>query len=281
MSDETIEAEAEVIDVPSVMGAADLWLSDVTGRVGSLMGKYGTHPIESDADYRDIKNARMMIRKDIAAIDAERKAKVKSLQDALTQFRGRCSIALQPLVDREAEYKGLIDGWDAGWRQRRMDYVRNAYEEYAPALVDLVPLEVIQRRYAQDDKWMLRSVTDEGAADAMRRRVDQIAKEWATLDNLDLTDEERAQAKSDYTRTLDLGEIVRKVTEDRERRERVARIEAGQGRQAEMPAPEPEPETEAEPTATYRFEVTCTKAQLDGLMAYLRANGIHGRRCSA
>lgn len=295
MSDETIEATAEVIDVPDVLSGADRWLAETRAEVTALLGKYGTHDIENEADYRDIKQARTMLRKDIAQLDAQRKAQTKAVDDLLARFRSEAGMALAPLAEREAGYKAQLDEWEAGAKTRRTEYLRAAYEEYAPALVPLVPLEAVADRYAKDDGWYLKKSTDEGAAELLRKRLDGIAADWATIGNLDMTDEERQRCRSAYTSTLDLGAAVKAVTDERERMARIAEIEAAQAAHEPEPAaepgptpepspePEPEPVAEAtpEPTATWRFEVTCTRAQMDALMAYLRANGIHGRRCAA
>lgn len=287
MSDETIEATAEVIDVPDVLSGADRWLAETRDEVAALLGKYGTHEIANEADYRDIKQSRTMLRKDIAQLDAQRKAQTKAVDEVLARFRSEASMALAPLTEVEVGYKAQLDAWEAGAKGRRTDYLQSAYEEYAPALVPLVPLSAIADRYAKADGWYLKRVTDEGAAALLRKRLDGIAADWATIGNLDMTDQERQRCRSAYTSTLDLGAAVKAVADERERLERVAEIEAAQAAPEPMPEPEPAPEPdeetaqEPEPTATYRFEVTCTKAQMDALMGFLRANGIHGRRCAA
>lgn len=289
MSEEVQNVEATVIDVPEVMGEADRWLAATRDEVGRLLAKYGTHEIANEADYRDIKQARTMLRKDISAIEAQRKAKTKALDDALSRFRSEAARVMAPLAETEAGYKAQLDEWEAGARQRRTDYLQAAYEEYAPALVPLLPLDTIVGKWAKDEGWYLKRNTDEGAAVLLRKRLDQVAAEWGSIDNLDMTEEERKRCKSAYTATLDYGAAVRLVAEERERLARVAEIEAAQ--RAPEPEPQPVPEREAKPQAatepeppelvTCRFEVTCTREQMDGLMAYLRANGIHGRRCAA
>lgn len=286
------EVEATVIDVPEVMSDADRWLAGAREDVAALVAKYGTHEISSEADYRDIKSARTMLRKDIAQLEAQRKAKTKALDEALSRFRSEAARVMAPLAEREAGYKAQLDEWEAGARDRRTEYLRAAYEDYAPALVPLVPLETLVGRFAKQDGWFLKKVTDEGAADLMRRRLDTVASEWGSIDNLDMTDDERRRCKSSYTSTLDYGAAVRLIADERQRLAHVAEIEAAQAAPEPAPAPEPQPDSAPMPerptepegapeTATYRFEVTCTREQMDGLMAYLRANGIHGRRCAA
>lgn len=288
------EVEATVIDVPEVMSDADRWLAGAREDVAALVAKYGTHEISSEADYRDIKSARTMLRKDIAQLEAQRKAKTKALDEALSRFRSEAARVMAPLAEREAGYKAQLDEWEAGARDRRTEYLRAAYEDYAPALVPLVPLETLVGRFAKQDGWFLKKVTDEGAADLMRRRLDTVASEWGSIDNLDMTDAERRRCKSAYTSTLDYGAAVRLIADERQRLAHVAEIEAAQAAPAPdpepqpAPAPTPEPATEPAPmpapepeTVTCRFEITCTREQMDGLMAYLRANGIHGRRCAA
>ena len=91
--------------MPAKLTAADEWLADARDEVGALLGKYGTHPIETQADYRDIKQSRTLLRKDIASIDQRRTDMTRAVEDAVARFRTGAAEALEPLrkVERERD----------------------------------------------------------------------------------------------------------------------------------------------------------------------------------
>lgn len=296
------EVEAEVIEPPAELTDADRWLAATRERVAELLPRYGTHDITCDADYKDIKQARAMLRKDIAEIDAERKARTRAVEDAVARFRNGCAAALAPLAEVERDYKAQLDEWERGWTERRMAMLRAVYEETAPLLAPVVPLERLCERFAKQDKWLLRGTGYVKARELLLKRVETVAKEWCSLDSLDMTDDERAMAKAEYTRTLDLGAAAQKVVDERERREQIAAIDAYNAPEQEPepapeprespaveaarrayeaaranPAPEPAP-TAPEPMERHVFEFECTRSQLTALMAFLKSSGIHGKR---
>lgn len=292
------EVEAEVLEPPATLTNAERWLAGARERVGELAPRYGTHEIASEADYRDIKQARTMLRKDIAAIDGERKEMTRAVEDEVARFRNGCASVLEPLREIERGYKEQLDAWDDAWLSRRMALLQGVYEQAAPLLVPLVPLERLCDRFAKADKWLLRGTGDVKAGELLTRRLETVSKEWNSLDKLDMSPQEREMAKAEYTRTLDLGAATSRVVDERERRAQIAEIDVASGPEPEPgprespaveaarraheasmanPAPEPAP-TAPEPTARYAFEFECTPSQLSALMAFLKSAGIHGKR---
>lgn len=308
--DEAVEVEAEVFDVPAELTAADEWLAEAREEVGALLGKYGTHTIETQADYRDIKQSRTLLRKDIASIDQRRMDMTRAVEDAVARFRTGAADALEPLRKVEREYKRQLDEWDAGVIDRRRAAMREAYADMAPALADgLCPFDLVWDLRGPGLKWQNRSTGEVRCMDDLAKVVEGIARDEGTIQALDMSPEERDACRAEYFRTLDLGAAVGRVRDERERLARIAELDAQraaqraslEGEQTSMdvsPAPElartprrperPAPR-QAAPDATagpaprrrYVFEFECDDAQLAALMAFLRANDIHGTRRSA
>lgn len=308
--DEAVNVEAEVFDVPAELTAADEWLAEARDEVGALLGKYGTHAIETQADYRDIKQSRTLLRKDIASIDQRRMDMTRAVEDAVARFRTGAADALEPLRKVEREYKRQLDEWDAGVIDRRRAAMREAYADMAPALADgLCPFDLVWDLRGPGLKWQNRSTGEGRCMDDLAKVVEGIARDEGTIQALDMSPEERDACRAEYFRTLDLGAAVGRVRDERERLARIAELDAQraaqraslEGAQTSMdvsPAPErartprrPErPATRpAAPDATagpaprrrYVFEFECDAMQLDALMAFLRANDIHGTRRNA
>lgn len=305
--DEAVKVEAEVFDVPAELTAADEWLADARDEVGALLGKYGTHPIETQADYRDIKQSRTLLRKDIASIDQRRMDMTRAVEDAVARFRTGAADALEPLRKVEREYKAQLDEWDAGVIDRRRAAMREAYADMAPALADgLCPFDLVWDLRGPGLKWQNRSTGEGRCMDDLAKVVEGIARDEGTIQALDMSPEERDACRAEYFRTLDLGAAVGRVRDERERLARIAELDAQRAAQAaslkeaqtsmdvspapaqartprrpERPAPRPAA-TDATagpaPRRRYVFEFECTNAQLDALMAFLRENDIHGTR---
>lgn len=307
-----IEVEAEVFDVPAELTAADEWLAEAREEVGALLGKYGTHPIETQADYRDIKQSRTLLRKDIASIDQRRMDMTRAVEDAVARFRTGAADALEPLRKVEREYKRQLDEWDEGVVARRRAEMAATYAELAPSLADgLCPFDLVWERMAKARKWLNRSTGEQRCMDDLAKVVEGMARDEQTIQALDMDPQERDACRAEYFRTLDLAAAVGRVRDERERRARLAELDAQRAEQeasmraaraaqqtlapeaapaptaaASAPQTAPQPPTgaaAAEPPATrrYVFEFECTDAQLHALMGFLRANGIHGTRRSA
>lgn len=308
--DEAVEVEAEVFDVPAELTAADEWLAEAREEVGALLGKYGTHTIETQADYRDIKQSRTLLRKDIASIDQRRMDMTRAVEDAVARFRTGAADALEPLRRVEREYKRQLDEWDAGVIDRRRAAMREAYEDMAPALADgLCPFDLVWDLRGPGLKWRNRSTGEVRCMDDLAKVVEGIARDEGTIQALDMSPEERDACRAEYFRTLDLGAAVGRVRDERERLARIAELDAQRAAQAaslegaqtsmdvspapelartprrpERPAPRPAaPDATAGPAPRrrYVFEFECDDAQLAALMAFLRANDIHGTRRNA
>lgn len=316
-SDERVEATAEVMEPPAELSRADEWLATTRDRVAALLAEYGTHPIEDAAGYRDIRQSRTMLRSEIEAIDSERRGATRAVEEAVARFRQSANEAVEPLREVERGYKAQLDEWDAGVIDRRREAMAAAYADMAPALAGgLCPFEVVWDRRGRALKWQNRSTGEQRCMDSLTEVVRGIAADEQTVQSLDMTPEERDACRAEYFRTLDLAAAVRRVSDERDRLARIREMdEARRAQAASLAAPETVPLSEAAPdvppapeataapkaqgaparavaapqaapmaaqaAARYVFEFECTREQLERLMAFLRAEGIHGKRRAA
>lgn len=274
--------EAEVLEPPAALGEADRWLAETRARVAEAAARYGTHPITDAASYRDIKASRTLLRKDIAALDAERRAMTRGIEDVLSEFRRRAAEELAPLSEIEEGYKAQLSEWERGVVARRREAMAARYAEMAPALAGgLVPFDRLWAHYARtaDPRWDLRGSNDEACVRSMERAVSQVADNERSIQELAMTQDERDECRADYFRTLDLAAALKGVQARREQRDRLEGLDAMRRAQEDAPGDaRAEPQGTDDPPRRYAFEVECTGAQMGALMAWLRENGIHGRR---
>lgn len=291
------EVRAETMEPPRTTSGADRWLAERRDRVAAIAEEYATaqDALSTADDYRQAKRTRAALRKEIAAIDAERKAMTRDVEEAVRRFRDGARDVLAPLSDLDARYRALVEGYEeAVVGRRRMD-MAEAYRDMAPALAGLVPFGRLCDAFAEEGRWFRFSTKDQAAMEDMEARVSAIAEGERTVRAMPwASDEDRDAAVSRFFEVLDVGRAVADVQAEAERRARVRELEEARRASAEAPAaPGPEeapeareeaperPEQQApEPPArrTYVFEFELDEGELADLMAFLRARGIHGRR---
>ena len=235
MSDAEQVAAEVVEDAISPLSKAELWLAGARERVAELAARYHVpESIETDREFKDIKSARSSVRRDASELDAQRKAMTREMEDALKAFRADVKGVLEPLTDLDAAYKALIDDYDARWGADRRQELQEAYDEYAPDLVPLVPLDRLVARYGSDKGkgWLNRSTNIEAAKAGLRGAIDSIAQCERTVEAAVDPDDAEA-AKADYFATLDVGQAIANAQARSEQRERVRILEEERRRREE------------------------------------------------
>lgn len=317
-SQDVIEVEGEIIDVPSELTQAEAWLATTSSKVEELASQYGTRKIVDAESYKDIKTSRTALRKDIASIEQERKDLTRVIEERVAAFKTDAANVLAPLTEIDTGYKMQLDEWEAGIINRRKANLSEMYSDMAPALAEgLVPFERIWATFAQEKKWTLKSTNEAKCLKDLEKVVEHIAEDETTIQNTSMTDEERRSCRAMYFSTLDLGKAIKAVAEQRAQQERLRELDEMRAQQAQsiiQPAPvrEPEPEAEPEqqeqesaqdttpttapepirqapespqgtvetpqPAYSYTFVFELTRPQLEALMAFCKTNDIHGRR---
>ena len=299
------EVTPEVIDVPEVISGADRWLAEQRAKVAEIAKEYVPHEITSGEDYRDSKRARAQARKAIKAVEDARRQQVGAIKDAVRDFEAQVRDLLGPLSGVDADYKAALAEWERLTIESRTQEVAAWYAETQGDVAQLVPFETIWQRYAHSEKWDLYGANLVQIEHDVAGVVESIEQDLATLNSAPYEQEDKANVKAEYLRTLDLSGALRSADEARRRRERMAEVErqrAERMAEAEMMAasvaetPESAPIAEdaterpdvprraekAAPVAaggTVAYVVTVPREHVHDFVDAMRALGwAHGRR---
>ena len=297
MSDEEIKVEAHVIETDLLNPTKyDQWLTEQRSKVEQALAECKTTEVTDAASYKSAKACRSEIRRVISDVDSERKARTAELESVLKRVRNDFGDVLAEAKERDQELKGQIDAWDAGALSRKMAEVEQAYVEYAPELANLVPFSVVQDKVGTANKWKNKTVGVETCKKDMYAFVDRVAEDEHTIDQLEMTEDERRTLKAMYFKTLDLNSSINQIVEARERREKVDRLEEQRKAWSQQQLYEDEPvepdtyedtganeaqEPSQEPAEAnaYVFEVTVLKTSVTDFVAAMKAvDGVHGHK---
>jgi len=227
MSDEFIEVEATPIDVDvQRVGEFGAWVAGAQARADAALAKYVPAPIADEAGYGRAKKERTAVRKVRNEIDAERKLRLREVEDALKALKEQVKEVTGPLDEADREYKRLMDEWDEAKRQERAATLAREYEDMAPALADMLPYGRMAQLCDPEGRWLLRTVSDAKALELMQQAAQRVVADYETVAALDMTDDERTEVRAEFFRTLDLPAAIRHANALRAERERIAQFEA-------------------------------------------------------
>lgn len=286
---ETIEVEAKPIDNElDTLTKAEQWLAGASERVAARCELYKPPAkIESEQERKNATAARTQCRKDAAEIDNERKAILRTMEDALKKFKSEVKDVLSPLTDLDAEYKRLLDEYEESWRTQRQIELTEEYEGIAPDLVEMVPFERLMARFGNEKGkvWLNRSTNIQAAKEMLGVAIYNIADAENTIRS-QVAEQDVQDTLVLYFQTLDLQQALSRARQLREQRENVARLEAERAaRESQwnnpqpMVEPAPQPVVEAPvvtdvPHAWVIIASSATKAQMLQLRDYARSVGI-------
>lgn len=225
---EVIETQAAPIEQAiEPTSGLDQLVAGITSEAERLALEYMPREIITDEDYKQSKRERTGARKDIAALKGRYDERMRAIKDAVKEADARVKAALAPLDAIDAGYKAEVDTYEARWKSQRLANLAEAYGDFAPDLVALVPFERLRARFGSEKgkQWDARSMSDSQAEEAMRQAVQAIANDEATIDSSPYDAEDKAALKADYFKTLDLSGALRRTQEAKEQRERMAQLE--------------------------------------------------------
>lgn len=225
MSSDVQEVAPEVIDAPEVISGADRWLAEQRAKVAEIAKEYVPHEIISGDDYRESKRARTQARKAIKAVEDARRQQVGAIKDAVRDFEAQVRDLLAPLSSVDADYKAALAEWERLTIDSRTQEVAAWYAETQGDVAKLVPFETIWQRCAHSEKWDLYGANLVQVEQDVAGIVECIEQDMATIDSAPYADEDKANVKAEYLRTLDLSGALRSADEARRRRERMAEVE--------------------------------------------------------
>ena len=247
------------------------------------------------ADYKD-----MAVTPSTVKAAKKDRAYLNSLSASLNQKRKDVRARyMEPVVAFEEMVKELdapireasdaidvqVKEFEAAAKVEKRERLKAHYEEFAPALVDAVPFERIE-----DAKWMLASTDLMRGFEEIEAKVERIAADEATLSDLDLR--HPIEAKAEYFATLDMGRAIARSKQLDEQVAAAARLDAQKAEWEAQQAAEKadqssvdempdaikgrEAEVKAEAEHDYTIVLTCTRTQLDGVIADMKARGLRG-----
>lgn len=293
---EPIEVEATPIDTElDTLTKAERWLAGASKRVSERRELYRPpKKIESEKQRTDCVKARTQVRKDAAEIDNERKAMLRTMEDALKKFKSEVKDVLSPLTDLDAEYRRLLDEYEEMWRSQRIVELTEEYEGIAPDLMELVPFERLNERFGKTPNkvWLNRSTNIQAAKQMLGEAIYVIADAERTIRE-QVPEQDVQDTLLSYFQTLDLQQALGNARRLREQRESLARLEderAAREAQWEDPQPVvesyPEPQPVVQPVQQHNQQAadaphswvivssSATKAQMLQLRDYARSVGI-------
>jgi hypothetical protein len=198
----------------------------------------------------------------------------KRYMEPVVAFKQRVAELDAPIREASAFMDTQIKALEEQEKAEKRSYLVAHYEEYAGALVDIVPFERIE-----DSKWTNKTCDLKAAFGEIEAIVEKIAADDAALDGLNL--EYHKDAKIEYFETLDMARAIARNNQLVADAERVARLEEQKAANLaalapEPPAPEPELAAEAVEVREWLISFSGTREQRDTVIAALKDLGLHG-----
>lgn len=228
MSD-VIEAVAEAIEPPRVLGEADKWLAEKRAQVEEAARGLNAFEIADAQGYKDSKRQRAAVRQAMSSIDAERKSMTARLTAALREFKAGADSVCAPLAELDAAYKAEQARWEDRVVGARMSMLEAAYEETYPDIAAHAPFPVVAARFAKEGKWANVGTGDAKALESLAGFIEGprgVMAELATIDAADGDEAVKDAVKASYFADLDLTRAMTEVNARRAAEARLARERA-------------------------------------------------------
>ena len=236
----------------------------------------------------EAKKDRANLNKLATAIDDKRK-EMKALYLApYEQFEAEAKELVNMIKTVSAEIDAQVKAYDEFRKQEKLVFIKS--QIYAPIvgiLADLIPFDKIL-----NPKWLNVTTSANDVSVDISRTVEKVESGLKAIDKLNLEADIAERVKSVFLLNFDLAAAIAEKERIEAEREKMARYQAAQQAQAAEAKPQPisapvEKETPPQPIQqpqaeekiyTVAFRIHVTKAQLDGLGAYMKANGIKPER---
>ena len=225
---------------------------------------------------KELKALRADVNKAAAAIDKKRKDMDKDVKAAMADADNALNTLRDRLKAVYAKTGEQIAEADRLWSEARRSLLQGEYEAVAPALVELIPLDVF---IGAEPKLMQKSWDGTKACNALDDMVERAVADRDQLAQAGLAHPNEADAV--YCRTLD---VRAALAEDKRLKDaEAAAAEHDAKAQAlretiERPKPQPKPRQEQpQPLSRYTFEFDGTEAQADEVKRLLVSLGVGNR----
>ena len=237
----------------------------------------------------EAKKDRASLNKLATAIDEKRKEMKAMYLAPYEQFEKEAKELIGMIKTVSAEIDAQVKAYEEFRKQEKQQFIEEQiYKPLIGSLAELVPYKRLH-----NPKWLNVTTSVAEIGDEMARTVEKIESGLKAIDRLNLEADIAERVKSVFLQNFDLAAAIAEKDRIEAEREKMARYRAAQQAQVaeampqaiSAPAEEEKPTQPAQqPTAadekllTVVFRIHVTKAQLDGLGAYMRANGIKPER---
>lgn len=236
----------------------------------------------------EAKKDRAKLNKLAQAIDAKRR-EMKALYLApYEQFEEEAKELVGMIKTVSAEIDAQVKAFDEYRKQQKQQFIEE--QIYKPIIGDLA--ELVPYKRLHNPKWLNVTTSTGEISDELARMVEKIESGLKAIDRLNLEADIAERVKDVFLRDFDLAAAIAEKERIEAEREKMERYRAAQQAQAaevkpqaiSAPVEEEKPtQPTLQPTAEEKvlevvFRIHVTKAQLDGLGAYMRANDIKPER---
>ena len=236
----------------------------------------------------EAKKDRAKLNKLAQAIDAKRR-EMKALYLApYEQFEEEAKELVGMIKTVSAEIDAQVKAFDEFRKQQKQQFIEE--QIYKPIIGDLA--ELVPYKRLHNPKWLNVTTSSGDISDDIARTVEKVESGLKAIDQLNLEADIAERVKSVFLGDFDLAAALAEKERIEAEREKMERYRAAQQAQAaevkpqaiSAPVEEERPvQPEAQPAAeekvyTVTFRIHVTKTKLDGLGAYMKANGIKPER---
>ncbi|MBO5953333.1 MAG: DUF1351 domain-containing protein [Oscillospiraceae bacterium] len=237
----------------------------------------------------EAKKDRANLNKLAQAIAAKRREMKAIYLNPYEQFDAETKEIEEMITTVSAEIDAQVKAYEEFRKQEKQQFiVEQIYKPLIGNLAELVPYERLH-----NPKWLNVTANMGDISDDLARTVEKIESGLKAIDQLNLADADITErVKSVFLRNFDLAAAIAEKERIEAEREKLARYQAAQQAQTaeakpqaistpveevKTTQPQQRPQEE-EKVLEVVFRIRVTKSQLDGLGAYMKANGIKPER---
>ena len=197
---ERIEYTPAIINAETYLAARRKWLEEMMEPYQGM-----DNAAISTMNVKEAKVCRTDLNRIIKEVDDERKAIKRAYNEPLERFEAAVKELLEPAKSGSEKLKEYIDKNAVIERDKRKQGLEATYNDFAPALVPVVPFD---RILEINPKWLNKSYNAGKAAEELEDAVKKIAKDWEVLKRQASLMRFYEESEAVFFRTLDLNAAI-------------------------------------------------------------------------
>lgn len=228
--------------------------------------------VYDDTQIAEAKKDRANLNKLAAAIDDKRK-EMKALYLAPYElFEAEAKELVGMIKTVSSEIDAQVKAYDEFRKEEKLAFIKDHI--YTPMIGDLA--ELVPYVQLHNPKWLNVTTGKDEIRSEMAQAIEKIQAGLQSIDKLNLTADIAERVKSVFLREFDLAAAIAEKDRIVAEHEKMERYQAAQNAPASVVTHTASEEDEKVYMVTFRIHAT--KAQLDALGAYMKANGIKPER---